>query len=75
VLRLKNNGFSKILFGQYSIYFALTYGYYVQITVWPKVNFYGNIDDKDEIENLDARVTYYDYIAQSIENPYEYGWD
>ena len=35
----------------------------------------GNIDDKGEIENLDAGVGYSDYIDQSIENPYEVGWD
>jgi hypothetical protein len=35
----------------------------------------GNIDDKGEIENLDAGVGYSDYIVQSIENPYEDGWD
>jgi hypothetical protein len=35
----------------------------------------GNIDDKGQIENLDASVSYYDNIDQSIENPYEDGWD
>ncbi len=35
----------------------------------------GNIDDKGEIENLDAGVGYSDHIDQSIENPYEDGWD
>ncbi len=35
----------------------------------------GNIDDKGEIENPDAGVSYYDYNDQSIENPYEDGWD
>jgi hypothetical protein len=34
-----------------------------------------NIDDKGQIENLDAGVGYSDYIYQSIENPYEDGWD
>ena len=34
-----------------------------------------NIDDKGEIENLDEGVSYSDYIVQSIENPYEDGWD
>jgi hypothetical protein len=29
----------------------------------------GNIDDKGQIENLDASVSYYDNIDQSIENP------
>jgi hypothetical protein len=35
----------------------------------------GNIYDKGKIENLDADVGYSDYIDQSIENPYEDGWD
>jgi len=35
----------------------------------------GNIDDKGQIENLDASVGYWDYIEHSIENPYEDGWD
>ena len=35
----------------------------------------GNIDDKGQIENLDAGVGYFDYIDHSIENPYEDGWD
>jgi hypothetical protein len=35
----------------------------------------GNIYDKGKIENLDAGVGYSDYIDQSIENPYEDGWD
>jgi hypothetical protein len=35
----------------------------------------GNIDDKGHIENLDADVGYSDYLYQSIENPYEDGWD
>jgi len=35
----------------------------------------GNIDVNDETENLDASVTYYDYNDQSIEDPYEVGWD
>ena len=35
----------------------------------------GDIDDKGEFENLNAGVTYYDYIDQGIENPYEDGWD
>jgi hypothetical protein len=35
----------------------------------------GNIDDKGEIENLDAGISYYDKIHQSFENPYEDGWD
>lgn len=35
----------------------------------------GNIDDKGQIENLDADVGYLDYIEHSIENPYEDGWD
>lgn len=34
-----------------------------------------NIDDKGQIENLDAGVGYSDYIEHSIENPYEDGWD
>ena len=34
-----------------------------------------NIDDKGQIENLDADVGYSDYLYQSIENPYEDGWD
>jgi len=34
-----------------------------------------NIDDKGQIENLDADIIYYDYNEQSIENPYEDGWD
>jgi len=35
----------------------------------------GNIDNKGEIENIDTGATYYDHIDQSIENPYEDGWD
>ena len=35
----------------------------------------GNIDDKGEIESLDAGLSYYDYTAQSNENPYEDGWE
>jgi hypothetical protein len=35
----------------------------------------GNIDDKGEIESLDAGLSYYDYTDQSIENPYEDGWE
>ena len=35
----------------------------------------GIIDDKGEIENLDAGLSYYDYTDQSIENPYEDGWE
>jgi hypothetical protein len=35
----------------------------------------GNIYNKGEIENIDAGATYYDHIDQSIENPYEDGWD
>ena len=35
----------------------------------------GNMHDKGDIENLDAGVTYYNNIDQSIENPYEDGWD
>jgi hypothetical protein len=35
----------------------------------------GNIDDKGQIENLDAGVGYSVYIEHSIENPYEDGWD
>jgi hypothetical protein len=34
----------------------------------------GNIDNKGEIENIDAGATNYDHIDQSIENPYEDGW-
>jgi hypothetical protein len=35
----------------------------------------GNIDDKGEIESLDAGLSYYDYTDQSNENPYEDGWE
>jgi hypothetical protein len=35
----------------------------------------GNIDDKGEIEVLDTDTSYYHYNDQSIENPYEDGWD
>jgi hypothetical protein len=35
----------------------------------------GNIDEKGQIENVDAGVDYSDNIAHSIENPYEDGWD
>ena len=35
----------------------------------------GNIYDKGQIENLDAGAGYSDYIYNSIENPYEDGWD
>ena len=35
----------------------------------------GNIDDKGQIEKLDAVVGYSDSIEHSIENPYEDGWD
>jgi hypothetical protein len=42
------------------------------VHAWPSG---GNVDDKGQIENLDAGVSYYDYIDHSIENPYEDGWD
>jgi hypothetical protein len=35
-----------------------------------------NIYNKGEIDkNIDAGATYYDHIDQSIENPYEDGWN
>jgi hypothetical protein len=35
----------------------------------------GNIDDKGQIENVDAGVGYTHNIEHIIENPYEDGWD
>lgn len=36
----------------------------------------GNNDNTyDEAENIDASVIYYDSIDQSIEDPYEVGWN
>jgi len=42
------------------------------VHAWPSG---GNIDDKGQIENVDAGVGYSDSIKHSIENPYEDGWD
>jgi hypothetical protein len=42
------------------------------VHAWPSG---GNIDDKGQIENIDAGVGYSDSIKHSIENPYEDGWD
>lgn len=42
------------------------------VHAWPSD---GNIDDKGQIENVDAGVGYSDNIEHSIENPYEDGWD
>jgi hypothetical protein len=42
------------------------------VRAWPSG---GNIDDKGQIENVDAGVCYSDSIKHSIENPYEDGWD
>jgi hypothetical protein len=42
------------------------------VHAWPSG---GNIDDKGQIENVDAGVAYSDSIKNGIENPYEDGWN
>jgi hypothetical protein len=32
-------------------------------------------NNNDDSENIDERVTYYDYNDLGIEDPYEVGWD